>query len=144
MKIEFIVPGNPVGKARPRHTKSGHTYTPEKTTTYENLVKLMYSQKYKGVVFDTDVPLAISIEAYMPIPQSASKKKADMMKQNILLPTKKPDCDNIAKIICDALNGVAYPDDKQIVSMLVSKRYSDNPYVKISIWDVREETVYLK
>ncbi len=144
MKIEFIVPGNPVGKARPRHTKSGHTYTPEKTTTYENLVKLMYSQKYKGVVFDTDVPLAISIEAYIPIPQSVSKKKADMMKQNTLLPTKKPDCDNIAKIICDALNGVAYPDDKQIVSMLVSKRYSDNPYVKISIWDVREETVCLK
>lgn len=142
MKIELTVQGNPVGKARPRHTKSGHTYTPEKTTSYENLVKLMYSQNYKSVVFDADIPLAISIEAYMPIPQSASKKKAELMKQNILLPTKKPDCDNIAKIICDALNGIAYPDDKQIVSMLVSKRHSDAPCVKISIWDVREENKY--
>lgn len=138
MTIEFVVPGEPVGKARLRHTRNGHTYTPEKTTSYENLVKLMYSQKYKGISFDADTPLSISIAACMTIPQSASKTKADMMRQNILLPTKKPDCDNIAKIICDALNGIAYPDDKQVVNMHVTKSYCEFPHVQVLIWDVRE------
>lgn len=59
------------------------------------------------------------------------------MLQGKILPTKKPDCDNIAKIICDALNGVAYKDDKQIVQLLVSKVYSVEPFVLVTISDER-------
>lgn len=57
------------------------------------------------------------------------------MLQGKILPTKKPDCDNIAKIICDALNGVAYDDDKQIVALKVTKIYSDEPRVIVWISD---------
>ena len=47
--------------------------------------------------------------------------------------TKKPDCDNIAKIILDALNGLAYKDDKDIVSCLIEKWYGDEPRVEVYI-----------
>lgn len=140
MRISFTVPGAPVGKGRPRFTKQGHTYTPEKTASYENLVRLFYSERYREMRFVPDEPLAMLVRAYMPIPKSTSRCKAEMMKGNLLFPTKKPDCDNIAKIICDALNSIAYPDDKQLVSVLIEKRYSDNPRAEISVWNIQEDS----
>ena len=56
------------------------------------------------------------------------------MLSGIIFPTKKPDLDNIAKIICDALNGFAYADDSRIVSMMINKEYGENPGVHVSIW----------
>jgi Holliday junction resolvase RusA-like endonuclease len=47
-------------------------------------------------------------------------------------PTTKPDTDNIAKICLDALNGIAYHDDAQIVELQVSKLYSDEP--RVVVW----------
>jgi len=55
-------------------------------------------------------------------------------------PKKKPDCDNIAKIICDALNGIVYHDDSQVVDLEIRKYYSDEPKVKIRMeWDDGED-----
>ena len=54
-------------------------------------------------------------------------------------PTRKPDFDNIGKIICDALNGIAYRDDAQIVDALVRKFYSDTPRVIVEISDIPYE-----
>ncbi len=76
----------------------------------------------------------------MKIPKSASKKlRADML-SGAVNPTKKPDWDNIGKIVSDALNGVAYEDDKSIISAAVYKRYSDNPRMEISLWDDNGDT----
>lgn len=50
-----------------------------------------------------------------------------------MIPTKKPDSDNIAKIICDSLNGIAYHDDSQIVELYICKSYSENPKVIVTI-----------
>lgn len=113
--VNFTVWGEPCGKARPKFARRGeyvHTYTPEKTVNYETRVKLSYSQEYSGVTFEKDEPLCMTIHAFMTIPQSASKRKVGYMRQGLLRPTKKPDWDNIAKTIGDALNKVAYPDDK--------------------------------
>jgi Holliday junction resolvase RusA-like endonuclease len=39
-------------------------------------------------------------------------------------PTKKPDADNICKAVCDAMNGIVYKDDAQVVSLHFTKRYN--------------------
>ena len=73
------------------------------------------------------------ITAYCGIPKSAGKnKRADMMSQ-LILPTKKPDADNIVKVIADALNCVAYHDDAQIVRLNYRKVYDERPRVNVVI-----------
>jgi Holliday junction resolvase RusA-like endonuclease len=134
MIIEFTVPGEPAGKGRPKFTRSGHTYTPKETVNYETMVKLAYRQKYPGVKpVGKDVPLLTTIVAYYKIPASVSNKKRLAMLEGKIRPTKKPDWDNIGKIVCDALNGIAYYDDCQIVDSSVKKFYSDTPRVEVKM-----------
>jgi Holliday junction resolvase RusA-like endonuclease len=80
--------------------------------------------------------LTIDIDAYFEIPKSASKKNKQLMNNGGIRPTKKPDLDNIMKIVCDALNKVAYADDSQIVSAIVKKFYDEMPRVEIDIREV--------
>lgn len=130
--MTFTIPGEPCGKARPRVVRIGgitRTYTPEKTASYENLVKLEF-QRQCGASF-IEGPVDIKIVAYFGIPASASKKKADAMLAGLISPTKKPDCDNVVKIICDALNGIAYKDDVQIVHASIKKKYAVVPHVDV-------------
>lgn len=142
MIVCFTVPGPPQGKARARtyHNASGvHTVTPEKTVMYENLVKMCYAST-KRVPFGAGVPLSATITAYYAMPKSMSK--ADRVKATHfgLFPTKKPDADNIAKVVLDALNGIAYDDDRQIVNLEVTKLYAEEPKVTVAILDWRMTT----
>ena len=139
MKVIFTVPGEPQGKARAR-TCGGHTYTPEKTVLYENLIKTEYARqcgnrKFSILSDGTAQPVAVRIEAVYGIPKSYSKKKRERALSGELAPTKKPDADNIAKVVCDALNGVAYVDDTQVVDLRVFKRFGE-PCVTISICEI--------
>lgn len=142
-KIEFTVLGEPFGKQRPQFAKRGNfvtTRTPQKTVNYETLVQLSYMEKYKKMYFDVDEPLCITIRAFKSPPSSGvSKKKRLAMLQHKIFPTKKPDWDNIGKIIGDSLNSVAYPDDKQIVDAHIYKRYSENPRVEVEIYSLLSE-----
>ena len=134
--IHFVVPGKPFGKQRPRvacRGKFSKAYTPEKTKTYENLVKLFYAQESKGEMFPEDAELEIKIVAYYEIPKSVSKVKREKMLSGEIRPTKRPDIDNVAKAIYDSLNMVAYHDDAAIVETRVSKFYSDSPRVEVTI-----------
>lgn len=129
MKQYFEIPGEPKGKARARtfyNPKLGRvqSITPEGTVLYENLVKQCFMANCKETYFNKE-PLEISITAHYPIPKSTTKKNRALMIERKLFPTKKPDADNIAKCICDALNGIAYGDDTQIVRMTVNKIYTD-------------------
>lgn len=135
--IIITIPGKPMGKQRPRVTKAGITYTPKETVSYENLIKYCYMQSYGDTTYVTpsNRPIKMRINAYFEIPKSTSKKKAELMRAEIERPTKKPDVDNIVKIICDALNKLAYRDDSQIISCEVNKYYSDNPRVEVEIWE---------
>lgn len=133
-EISFVVYGEPMGKQRPRFTKNGHTYTPQKTVNYEELIKFEYYNRYKGMQFTADDAIHIVIKAYMSIPKSASKKKQELMRQGLISPTKKPDWDNIAKIVGDALNKTAYPDDKQIVEATIVKKFSREPRIEVHLW----------
>ncbi|MBQ1789616.1 MAG: RusA family crossover junction endodeoxyribonuclease [Oscillospiraceae bacterium] len=137
MRFRFTVPGEPVGKGRPRVVRRGgftQTYTPEKTASYENLVKLEFQRQ--GGRMMKDGPVYLSIQAWYGIPKSVSKRKREAMIGGLILPTRKPDCDNVAKIIADALNGLAWRDDSQVVSLHVEKRFGEVPGVEVEIREV--------
>lgn len=134
MIVDFVIDGEPVAKGRPRFTTTGRTYTPKRTADYEKRVR----QAYSGEMFPEDIPLSVHINAYMGIPKSASKKVREDMRKGFKRPLKKPDGDNIAKAICDALNGKAYVDDKQVVRLTVEKWYSDYPRAEVRISEVKE------
>ena len=132
--IKLTIPGEPCAKQRPRTTKQGHTYTPQKTVNYETLVRELYilqnfHQQLEG-------ELVMTVRAYFTIPKSASKKKAADMVGGRIRPTKRPDWDNVGKIISDALNGLAYHDDSQIVTATVEKWYSAEPRVEVEIQEI--------
>lgn len=127
----FTIPGEPKGKARHRITKSGIAYTPKQTVSYENWVKQCYLENHKQT--DSKAELKVQIFCYFAPPKSTSKKKRQQMLNNEINVTKKPDCDNIAKIILDSLNKIAYHDDSQVVNLYVSKRYDEIPHVTVAL-----------
>jgi len=140
MKIAFEIPGKATPKARGRtvRPKNGkvRTYTPEPTINYENLVRYTYWQKYVNVKFPDDAPLTMCIHVFHPIPKGTSAKKQEIMKAGLIRPIVKPDITNIAKSIEDALNGLAYRDDSQIVESHIRKYYSDIPRVYVEITQI--------
>ena len=134
--IYISIPGEAVGKGRPKFsTFNGHAvaYTPEKTVNFENLVKICYKQQCGEKPFDKDVQLKAVIIAYFAIPKATSKKKRELMLQGFIRPTKRPDLDNVVKACLDALNGIAYYDDSQIVELSVAKEYSEEPRTEVYI-----------
>ena len=137
MEVHFTIPGEPVGKGRPRFSRQGSfvmAYTPGKTVSYENLIKVEY-ERQSGFSFG-EREIGLRVTAYFSIPKSASKVKRRQMKDGEIRPAKKPDIDNVCKVVADALNGVAYNDDRQIVYTEISKRYDDMPRMDISIFDM--------
>lgn len=134
--IRFTVPGKITGKGRPRFTRYGHVYTPKKTSNYEQMVKYSYlSTRSKRL----DGPIRVNIAAIFRIPKSYTKHEKVEAEMGILKPTKKPDVDNITKIILDALNGVAYQDDKQVIEVEVIKRYGkigEEEHVIVSLEEI--------
>ncbi len=134
VRLEFTIPGEPKGKGRPRFGRSGHAYTPHDTAAYENLVKLAFREAYPDMQpIAADVPIECFILAFYGIPKSASKKKHKAMYDGDLRPLKKPDSDNIIKIVCDALNNIAYDDDCQIVKVCLAKWYDTTPRVVVRL-----------
>lgn len=124
--VFYSIPGEPKGKGRPRFTRQGgfvKTYTPEETVSYEDHVRNEYRLAAQGRTFTGEVHM--TIDCYFSIPKRTSKKKSALMVSGQIRPTKKPDADNIAKIIADALNNVAYKDDTQIVELIVRRWYTD-------------------
>ena len=114
--ISFKVYGQPQGKARPRFA-NGRVYTPKATKGYEAKIKKAYltaADSYGGYSFG-DEPVRISITAFF--------KKAKSNKG--IYAIKKPDIDNIAKIVLDGLNGIAYNDDSQVIYISAAKVYGD-------------------
>ncbi len=132
--MKLTIPGEPTGKARPRVTTRGITYTPTKTVNYETLVKELYYIEHGNQRLEGEIKARIT--AYFSIPKSASKKKQVAMLSGQIRPTKKPDGDNLAKIILDSLNKLAYNDDSQVVDLTVSKYYGDSPRVEIELLEV--------
>lgn len=143
MKITFTIHGEPMGKQRPKATAIGghaRVYTPKNTVQYESKVISAYKEIYgDNIAFPNP-----DEEVYATIIANFQLQKTHYGKRGInqsgldklsgkVNPTKAPDCDNVAKICLDALNGLAYHDDSQITALLVLKCYAEQPSVQISL-----------
>jgi len=134
--MKFEVVDSPVGKKRPKFSTI-HGYAQavkaKEDVIYENLVKVSFQQA-KTVDYDLfNKPIKMKITAFFAVLKSFSKKKIEQALQGTIFPVTKPDVDNIAKIICDALNDVAYKDDTQIVELTIVKKYAMEPKVEITL-----------
>ncbi len=138
--VTFTVLGEPQGKARARTVRNKATgktmsFTPARTASYENLVRLEYHAQTGGkFLFPDDKPVYVLIDMFMQAPKT-SKKKSGQMLAHLLRPIRKVDWDNCGKIICDSLNGIAYKDDKQVVDGRVRKWWSRQPRVVVTLSD---------
>lgn len=133
MIYEFEVPGKITGKGRPRvNTSTAIAYTPAKTKEYEDLIKQYFIIKYRAIK-PLEGRLSVTIKAYFAIPKNTTKSKIGEMLNNTISPVKKPDIDNIAKIVLDALNKLAFKDDNQITKLNVEKIYSEEEKLEILI-----------
>ena len=123
-RIVFKVPGKAQANQRHRTTKTGHNYTPKETTEYRNWVRTCFvdAQIKSGWVYE-EGPIIVQIDVFFEIPKSYQAWKVDAIKKHKYFPKKKPDCDNIAKGILDALNKIAYKDDSQVINLEVLKRF---------------------
>ncbi len=131
MKYEFEVIGDIKGKARPRmNTITGITYTPNSTKDYENLIRQYFKIKYPKMV-PLENRIHIKIDAYFKVPKNTSKKNAELMLKNEISPAKKPDIDNVTKVVLDALNKMAFKDDNQITKIEVQKLYGEEEKIVI-------------
>lgn len=143
--IRFIIPGECKGKGRPRFSRRGNyvtTYTDNDTTLYENWVKTSFLNTHQAP-FDKETQIKCTLTAWFSIPSSKPKKAKALMAEQKLKPIKKPDCDNIAKIILDGLNNIAYKDDTQITTLIVKKFYTDKePFVMVEMTEDYEQNEY--
>ena len=133
MVYEFEVIGDIKGKARPRvNTYTGTAYTPTGTKDYENLIKQYFKVKYPRYE-PLDGRVAIKIIAYFEVTKNTTKKDKKLIEEGLLSPTKKPDIDNIVKIILDALNKMAFKYDNQITKLEVEKLYGSEEKIVVKV-----------
>jgi len=140
--VNFTVPGTPVGKGRPRFARHGAhvvAYTPDKTVNFEVVVKVMASQAMAGRALLTR-PVSLHIDMFMPVPPSWSRKRRDLAFSGLIGATTKPDVSNVLKAIEDAINGVVYLDDKQIVGGGFTKQYGLIPRVEVRVQEYEKES----
>lgn len=130
--ITIVIPGPPQGKARPRFNGKSGAYTPAKTVAYESAIGMLAKASMRGKK-PLSGALHMDMRAVMQIPRSWSKAKQQAALSGEIRPTGKPDIDNIAKVVCDSMNAIVYPDDSAIVSVNSSKVYGLQPFVVVMV-----------
>ena len=157
--LKFTIYGEPFGKLnlRPRmmgkHAsvyppKENENYMKEVCNTLDSLEALKTFSK-ENPMFPKETPVNVKIVAYFKIPESHFKfykkenvsrydAKGQEMLDGVIRPTKKPDLDNISKIVCDGITkyGKVWHDDCQVVSETMTKYYADEPRVEVEIEEV--------
>ena len=133
--VTFKLDADPVGKQRARYARRGNfvqTYTPDKTRNYESLIKEAAIEAM-GSSEPLETPVTLYLYIRAPIPKSLPKKRIEACLNGLEKPIKKPDASNVLKSVEDAMNGVVYKDDSQIVNIHVSKVYSSVSGVDVCI-----------
>lgn len=121
--ISFVVPGAPMPLQRARITTRGkfaRMYDTEKNTD-NKLHVAMIAAKAMGKQSLIEDAVEVNLWVYIEKPKSKQRKNSDPYP----MPTAKPDLDNCVKLIFDALNGIAWVDDKQVCTLTCGKRWAD-------------------
>ena len=131
--LELTVDGPPVGKARPRVPRRGRAYTPARTKAYELHVGLAARRAMSGRPMLCG-PVGAHFRFTFPFPRSWSRARREGARWRPAV----PDLDNLAKACADALNGIVYADDAQIVSLTCSKQYGPQAHTFLQLWEIRQ------
>ncbi len=137
MQIHFQVEGDPKGKGRPRFSRVGNftkVYTDKQTLTYEAMISTFAKQAMGGTE-PLKAPVSVFLYVRLPIPQSYPKKRREACLSGAEKPCKKPDIDNIAKTYLDAMNGVIFVDDTQVIDLHVKKLYATDSGVDVMVME---------
>lgn len=153
-QLKLVIEGEPVSQARPRFGRGGHAYEPKECTEAKERIKEiadaeMYRQGFTQA--HKDMPVALTCWFYRPVPKTKALWLRAGMRHNIIAPTPKyKDIDNCVKLVSDALNGVAFHDDAQIVELHGYSKYSETPCTVVLVeafyvnsGDVKEEALSL-
>jgi len=135
--VYFVVTGKPNGKGRPRASTRGgfvRMYTDAKTLGYEAAIA-DEAARAMGEMEPFETPVQMQVSCYYPIPKSWSKKKRQDAVDGELYPKVKPDLDNVAKAVLDAINGIVYVDDAQVINLVATKRYATDPRVEVYLFE---------
>jgi Holliday junction resolvase RusA-like endonuclease len=134
--IEFTVYGEPVAQGRPRFSTHGgfvKAYDPAKSGDYKKFVKLAAMEFAPPALLEGPIKMKLIVYRTMPGYLSKVPKKAAAAEAGEILPTSKPDVDNYLKGVKDALKGVIWKDDSQVVEVYALKRYSARPRIELKI-----------
>jgi len=140
MQIHYQVEGDPKGKGRPRFSRVGNftkVYTDKQTLTYEAMIATFAKQAMGGSE-PLKTPVSVFLHVRLPIPQSYPKKRREACLNGSEMPCKKPDIDNIAKTHLDAMNGVIFVDDTQVIELHVKKLYAEKAGVDVMVMERAE------
>jgi Holliday junction resolvase RusA-like endonuclease len=131
--ITIIVAGAPVPKGRARATKRGFMYTPARTRAYESHTRLAAQLAMNGKP-PLAVPVRVEILAELPVPRSWPVRRAAEAITGGIVPTSRPDADNYAKAILDAINGIVLVDDAQVVELRAVKKFGVAPKMVATVF----------
>ena len=133
-RIETIIYVEPVAKARPRSTIIAgrvRTYTPAKTRKSEAMIEAMIRTQVMEIgAFEEGVPLRLKATFYRERPKHLPKR--------VTMPVSRPDYDNYAKLLTDALEKFVYKNDSQITSAYIKKRFGSPPRIELLITEDSE------
>lgn len=135
----MTIPGAPTAKGRPRFSRrSGRAFTPAKTEKAETslagrALAILRGRPDQGAGWPSHAPLVVHLRFVLPVPGSWPRWKAEAALTGALHPVSKPDVDNLAKLAKDALNGVLWVDDSQVVQLVTSKTYGANPQTELHV-----------
>lgn len=153
--MKIVIPGNPIADVRPRHKNIGNvTMTYDPLSKEKERVKKMIlfevnktlNSDCKEIVMEAsnlaqDCAFSVDLCFHLPIPKSSSNSKKKAMHQGFIKMTKKPDIDNLCKFILDCANGILFPDDRMITTLIARKWYSENPRTEILILSNHQQGV---
>lgn len=122
--VRITVPGPPVPKARPRIGKNGHAYTPARTRAYEQEVQAAWLEAGRPRL--PDGPFAAVVELVVQRPAAHYRTKARLLRAGAPPIPLRLDADNALKGLLDALNGLAFTDDRWAADIRARKRWADD------------------
>ncbi len=137
MSYKFTIPGTAVPQGRPIFTARGErrwAVDPPRSREYKAKVRACALRACKPKVITGAVRLLV--QEYRPIPRSWSRQKQEAAREGRIYPTTRPDFDNIIKAITDALNGVLWEDDRQVIDGRIQQFYSDEPRVVVEVEEI--------
>lgn len=121
--ILFRVADKVRGKGRPRFTRSGHCFTPAETVAYEKKIRAAYLAEGGTMMAG---PLEMRVAIVLGLPKKTDKFAGQWCE-------KRPDVDNVIKIVCDALNGVAYQDDSSVTVVSAWKTWGPADLLSVTL-----------